>query len=59
LDFGDETISARYHGPAHTRGDVVTLLEKANLYPVSTCRPAAATACRPTSAWPMDELTDS
>lgn len=30
-DFGDETISARYYGPAHTKGDIVTLFEKANV----------------------------
>jgi glyoxylase-like metal-dependent hydrolase (beta-lactamase superfamily II) len=30
-DFGDETISARYFGPAHTKGDVVVLFEKANV----------------------------
>lgn len=30
-DFGDETISAKYFGPAHTKGDIVTLLEKAGV----------------------------
>lgn len=30
-DFGDETISCRYFGPAHTKGDIVTLFEKANV----------------------------
>ena len=30
-DFGDETISARYFGPAHTKGDIVTLFERANV----------------------------
>jgi cyclase len=30
-DFGDETISAKYFGPAHTGGDVVVLFEKANV----------------------------
>ena len=30
-DFGDETINAKYFGPAHTRGDIVTLFEKANV----------------------------
>jgi glyoxylase-like metal-dependent hydrolase (beta-lactamase superfamily II) len=29
--FGDEAISARYFGPAHTKGDIVTLFEKANV----------------------------
>jgi cyclase len=29
--FGDETISARYFGPAHTKGDIVTLFEQANI----------------------------
>lgn len=29
--FGDETISARYLGAAHTKGDIVTLFEKANV----------------------------
>lgn len=30
-DFGDETISCKYFGPAHTKGDIVTLFEKANV----------------------------
>jgi glyoxylase-like metal-dependent hydrolase (beta-lactamase superfamily II) len=30
-DFGDETISSKYLGPAHTKGDIVTLFEKANV----------------------------
>lgn len=30
-DFGDETISARYLGAAHTKGDIVTHFEKANV----------------------------
>ncbi len=30
-DFGDETVSCRYFGPAHTKGDIVTLFEKANV----------------------------
>jgi cyclase len=30
-DLGDETISARYHGPAHTGGDIVVVFEKANV----------------------------
>jgi len=30
-DFGDETISARYFGPAHTKGDIVTHFEQANV----------------------------
>lgn len=30
-DLGDEVVSARYFGPAHTRGDVVVLFEKANV----------------------------
>lgn len=29
--FGDETISAKYFGPAHTKGDIVTLFEQANV----------------------------
>lgn len=29
--FGDEAISARYLGAAHTKGDIVTLFEKANV----------------------------
>jgi glyoxylase-like metal-dependent hydrolase (beta-lactamase superfamily II) len=29
--LGDETISARYRGAAHTRGDIVVLFEKANV----------------------------
>jgi cyclase len=30
-DFGDETISAKYFGPAHTKGDIVVFFEKANV----------------------------
>lgn len=30
-DLGGETVNAKYFGPAHTRGDIVTLLEKANV----------------------------
>lgn len=30
-DFGDETISCRYFGAAHTKGDIVTHFEKANV----------------------------
>jgi len=29
--FGDETISCRYFGAAHTKGDIVTLFEQANV----------------------------
>src|SRR4051812_19050533 len=29
--FGDETIAARYFGPAHTKGDIVIHFEKANV----------------------------
>jgi glyoxylase-like metal-dependent hydrolase (beta-lactamase superfamily II) len=29
--FGDETLSARYFGPAHTKGDIVTLFQQANV----------------------------
>ena len=29
--LGAETISAKYHGPAHTKGDIVTMFEKANV----------------------------
>lgn len=29
--FGDEAISARYFGAAHTKGDIVTLFEQANV----------------------------
>jgi glyoxylase-like metal-dependent hydrolase (beta-lactamase superfamily II) len=31
MELGDEVISARYFGPAHTKGDIVTLFEKANV----------------------------
>ena len=31
MGLGDETVSARYLGAAHTRGDVVVLFEKANV----------------------------
>jgi len=30
-DFGDETISARYFGPGHTKGDIIVTFEKANV----------------------------
>jgi glyoxylase-like metal-dependent hydrolase (beta-lactamase superfamily II) len=30
-DFGAETITGRYFGPAHTRGDIAVHLEKANV----------------------------
>lgn len=30
-EVGDETISLRYHGPAHTAGDAVVLFERANV----------------------------
>lgn len=30
-DVGDETLRARHYGPAHTGGDAVVLLEKANV----------------------------
>ena len=30
-ELGGETISARYHGPAHTSGDIITVFEKANV----------------------------
>ena len=30
-DFGSEVVSARYFGPAHTKGDIVVHLEKANV----------------------------
>jgi cyclase len=30
-DFGDEVISAKYLGAAHTKGDIVTLFEKGNV----------------------------
>ena len=30
-DFGDETISGKYFGPAHTKGDIVVHFEKANV----------------------------
>lgn len=52
MTAGDEVVSARYHGPAHTSGDAIILFEKANvvhmgdlvfnrLYPVVD-RPAGA-----------------
>jgi len=31
MDLADETVSARYFGPAHTKGDIVVLFEKANV----------------------------
>ncbi len=31
LGLGDEVVSAKYHGPAHTKGDIVVVLEKANV----------------------------
>ena len=51
-DFGDEIVTAQYFGPAHTKGDVAVMFEKANvvhcgdllfnrLYPVID-RPAGA-----------------
>ena len=30
-EFGSETVTARYFGPAHTRGDVIVHFEKANV----------------------------
>ena len=30
-DAGDETISARYFGPGHTKGDIIVTFEKANV----------------------------
>lgn len=30
-EVGDEVVSAKYHGAAHTRGDIVTLFERANV----------------------------
>ncbi len=30
-DLGGETVSARYHGPAHTGGDIVVVFERANV----------------------------
>jgi glyoxylase-like metal-dependent hydrolase (beta-lactamase superfamily II) len=29
--LGDETVSARHHGPAHTGGDIIVVLERANV----------------------------
>jgi glyoxylase-like metal-dependent hydrolase (beta-lactamase superfamily II) len=29
--LGGETVSARHHGPAHTGGDIIVMLEKANV----------------------------
>ncbi|MBL9198973.1 MAG: MBL fold metallo-hydrolase [Opitutaceae bacterium] len=31
MDLGGETVSAKYHGAAHTSGDIVTHFEKANV----------------------------
>lgn len=31
LELGDETVSARHYGPAHTTGDIVVHFEKANV----------------------------
>lgn len=31
MDLGDETVSAEFHGPAHTGGDAVVYFEKANV----------------------------
>ena len=31
VDFGGETVHARYYGPGHTSGDVVIFFEKANV----------------------------
>ncbi len=30
-DLGGETIALKYHGPAHTKGDIITHFEKANV----------------------------
>jgi cyclase len=30
-DFGSEIVTAQYHGPAHTSGDVIVVFEKANV----------------------------
>jgi cyclase len=30
-DLGDEVVSAKFYGPAHTGGDIVVLFEKANV----------------------------
>jgi glyoxylase-like metal-dependent hydrolase (beta-lactamase superfamily II) len=30
-EFGSETVTAKYYGPAHTRGDVIVHFEKANV----------------------------
>lgn len=30
-EVGDEVVSAKYHGAAHTNGDIVTLFERANV----------------------------
>lgn len=31
MELGDEVVSTRYFGPAHTKGDIVTMFEKANV----------------------------
>jgi len=31
LALGDEVVSAKYHGPAHTRGDIIVVFEQANV----------------------------
>jgi glyoxylase-like metal-dependent hydrolase (beta-lactamase superfamily II) len=31
MELGDEVVSARYFGPAHTKGDIAVLFEKANV----------------------------
>lgn len=31
MSLGDETVSAKHHGPAHTAGDIVVMFEKANV----------------------------
>jgi cyclase len=31
IDIGDEVISAKHHGPAHTGGDIVIVFERANI----------------------------
>lgn len=31
MELGDEVVSAKYFGPAHTKGDIVVLFEKANV----------------------------
>lgn len=31
MELGDEVVSARYLGPAHTKGDIIVLFERANV----------------------------